>query len=298
MLDEPRIAASRVFRSLAALAVLAGLGILAAPASGQVEATDQELNNRLLRLAEEIRDLEILQRRIEVERHMILLLDRGTALVSPEQAAGLLLVQTAEGKANGGSIAEHERKVRADTQTFLQNEILPRLKAARQEHQRLTDLLTQDPLDRPSLPTPWTVPVAGGETVWPDPMDWTKVRGSWSGRFWIGCGGEREGVERVGPFVLVLEGNGRVVGTFEEGGFVWPAPGTIEGCRWSGIRCLDDADGWASGEGGGPGGGTYRWNVELGRSGATLTRVNGWFNYDDSAGECTDHDGGDISAGS
>lgn len=77
MLDESRIAASRVIRSLAALAVQAGPGILAAPASGQVEATDQELNNRLLRLAEEIRDLEILQRCIEVERHVILSLDRG-----------------------------------------------------------------------------------------------------------------------------------------------------------------------------------------------------------------------------
>ena len=291
MLDESRIAASRGFRSLAALAVLAGLGILAAPANGQVEATDQELNNRLLRLAEEIRDLEILQRQIEVDRHVVLLLDRGNAIVSPEQAAGLLLVQTAEGRVNGGSIADHERKVRADTETFLQNEILPKLNAAREEHRRLTDLLTQDPSDRPSLPTPWTVPVGGGETVWPDPMDWTKVRGTWSGRYWIGCGGEREGL-----FVLVLEGNGRVVATFEEGGLTWPAPGTIEGCRWSGIRCLDDADGWASGEGGGPGGGTYHWDVEVGRSGTTLTRVNGYFWYDDGA--CTDHDGGDISAGS
>jgi hypothetical protein len=126
-------------------------------------------------------------------------------------------------------------------------------------------------------------------------MDWTRVRGSWTGRFWIGCGGRPGEAERTGPFRLVLEGDGRVVGSFEEGGFAWPAPGTIVACRSSGIRCLDMADGWASGEGAGPDGGTYRWDVEVGRSGATLTRVNGYFVYDDPAGECSDHDAGDIS---
>ncbi|HEY7471673.1 MAG TPA: hypothetical protein VIE68_04925 [Gemmatimonadota bacterium] len=267
-------------RSTAILLFL-NVAIAAHPVSsrGQVPATDEEIGNRLRRLGEEIRDLESIQRRIEAEGYIVLLGDRGTALVSPEQAAGF----------------EQNQKLRADTKTFLQTQLLPQLDAARKEHARLTSLLGQDPSERPSLPAAWTLPAAGGETVWPDPMDWTMVRGSWAGRFWIGCGGEVEGVERTGPFRLVLEGNGRVVGTFEEGGLAWPAPGTIVACRGSQIRCLDMADGWASGEGGGPDGGTYRWDVELGRGGAALTRVNGYFVYEDLADRCTDHDAGDIS---
>lgn len=234
------------------LALLAG----AAPAYAQCEAaTEGEKVQLMMKVRNEIFELETIQRQIEVERHVLAIYPGGVVLITPQQAGTLFGNAVFMGVLNPDSIQPRIDYMRAMTKIYLNDHILPDINGRKQCLERLARS-TPTGVVSPATPS------AGASTIeWPTPMDWIAVRASVRGSFLAECAGRPSigysPLKITGPFRLELLGNGRVEGNFAE---PYAVTGEIK------------ADGTASGDARSSDPESYylRWSARFERSGNDL----------------------------
>lgn len=244
-----------------ALAVTAAILVLlagAAPARAQCEAaTEGEKVRLMLKVRNEISELETIKRQIEVERHVLSIYPGGVVLITPQQAGTLFGYAVASGNLDPDSIQPRIDDLLAITKVYLNDHILPDIKNSRECLERLE---RSTPTGRVAA-SPATPPAGASTIEWPTPMSWIAVRGSVRGSFLAECAGRPSigysPLKITGPFQLELLGNGRVEGSFAD---TYKVTGEI------------DAGGAASGEArsGDPESYYLRWSARFERSGNDL----------------------------
>jgi hypothetical protein len=238
----------------AVLALLAG----AVPARAQCEAaTEGEKVLLMMKVRDEIFELETIKRQIEVERHVLSIYPGGVVLITPQQAGTLFGYAVASGNMDPDSIQPRIDDLLAITKVYLNDHILPDIK---NKNECLERLVRSTPTGRVAT-SPASPSSGASATEWPTPMNWIAVRGSVRGSFLAECAGRPSTgyptLKVTGPFRLDLLGNGRVEGSFGE---PYAVTGEIK------------ADGMASGDARSSDPESYylRWSARFERSGSDL----------------------------